>query len=213
LFDIPATILYPGNRLMKNNKEILNGFIKEAKNDKNVLGFLLIGSRGKNQETKFSDYDIGIIVKDKVANSYKKKYELKNSPPFDFSVFSISEFRNYAEIGSPFEWDRASFTHVKAIIDKTGEIQKLIDEKGKIPNDRIKNYVSSRLDAYINQVYRSLKCFRDSNPACARLEASRSVHLFLDIIFGLEGRITPYYKYLNSLELSLGYQVFVFVRF
>jgi predicted nucleotidyltransferase len=127
---------------MKNIDDIPNGFVKEAKNDKNILGFFLSGSRGKNQETKFSDYDIEVIVKDKAASSYKKSYKLKNKPPFDFSVFSISEFREYAKIGGPFEWDRASFTHVRAIVDKTGEIQKLIDEKGKIPKDKIKKYVS-----------------------------------------------------------------------
>ena len=112
-------------------------------------------------------------------------------------MFSISEFRKHAEIGSPFEWDRASYAHVKAIIDKTGEIQKLIDEKGKIPKDKINKYVAGHLDGYINYVYRSLKCFRDGNPVGARLEASRSIHSFLDIIFGLEGRTTPYYKYLK----------------
>lgn len=180
-----------------NESEIFQTFVEEAKNDPNVIGFFLSGSRGKNRETKFSDYDIEVVVKDKVAKSYKKKWEKKNKPPFGFSVFSISEFRKHAEIGSPFEWDRPSYAHVKAIVDKTGEIQKLIDEKGKIPKDKIKKYVAGHLDGYINYVYRSLKCFRDGNPVGARLEASRSIHLFLEIIFGLEGRTTPYYKYLE----------------
>ena len=104
---------------MKSNSEIFKEFVEEAKNDLNVIGFFLSGSRGKNRETKFSDYDIEVIVKDKVVGPYKKKWEKKNKPPFGFSVFSISEFRKHAEIGSPFEWDRASYAHVKAIIDKT----------------------------------------------------------------------------------------------
>lgn len=182
---------------MKSNKEIFNEFVEEAKKDSSVTGFFLSGSRGKNRETKHSDYDIEIVVKDKVAKSYKKKYEKKNKPLFGFSVFSFSEFKKHAEIGSPFEWDRASYAHVKAIIDKTGQIQKIIDEKGKIPKDKIKKYVAGYLDGYINYLYRSLKCFRDGNPVGARLEASRSIHYFLDIIFGLEGRTTPYYKYLE----------------
>ena len=182
---------------MKNNNELFNDFVEEAKNDSNVIGFFLSGSRGKNRETKFSDYDIEVVVNDKVAKPYKKKYEAKNKPPFGFSVFSISEFRKHAEIGSLFEWDRASYAHVNANVDKTGEIQKLIDEKGKIPKDKIKKYVAGHLDGYINYVYRSLKCFRDGNSVGARLEAARSIHPFLDVIFGLEGRITPYYKYLE----------------
>lgn len=172
-------------------------FVEEAKNDPNIIGFFLSGSRGKNRETKHSDYDIEVVVKDKVAKVYKEKYQKKNKPPFGFSVFSLSEFKKHAEIGSPFEWDRPSYAHVEAIVDKNGKIQKLIDEKGKISKNKIKKYVSGHLDGYINYVYRSLKCFRDSNLVGARLEAARSIHYFLDIIFGLEGRTTPYYKYLE----------------
>lgn len=182
---------------MKSDKEKFNEFVKEAEDDSNIIGFFLSGSRGKNRETKFSDYDIEVIVKDNVVKSYKKKYEKKNKPPFGFSLLSISEFRTHANIGSPFKWDRASYTHVKANVDKTGEIQKLIDEKGVIPKDKIKSYVSGHLDGYINHVYRSLKCFRDDNPVGARLEASRSVHSCLEIVFGLDGRVNPYYKYLE----------------
>ena len=180
-----------------NEKEIFDKFVEEARRDQKVIGFFLSGSRGKNRETKFSDYDIEIIVKDKVASQYKKKWKKKSKPLFGFSVFSLSEFRKHAEMGSSFEWDRASYSYVKATIDKTGEIQKLINEKGKIPQNQIKKYVSGHLDGYINYVYRSLKCFRDKNYTGARLEAARSINYFLDVIFGLEGRTTPYYKYLE----------------
>jgi hypothetical protein len=73
----------------------------------------------------------------------------------------------------------------------------MVDEKGRIPKDKIHDYVSSKLDAYINYVYRSLKCFRDGNIIGARLKASKSIHFFLNVIFGLEGKITPHYKYLE----------------
>ncbi len=182
---------------MKSDQETFKEFVEEAKKDSNIIGFFLSGSRGKNRETKFSDYDIEVVIKDKVAKSYKNKYEKRAKPPFGFSVFSLSEFRKHAEIGSPFEWDRPSYTYVKAVVDKTGEIQKLIDEKGKIPKGKIKEYVAGYLDGYINGVYRSLKCFRDDNPIGARLEASRSIHFFLNTIFGLDGRTTSYYKYLE----------------
>ena len=179
------------------NKEVFNEFVEEARKDQNIIGFFLSGSRGKNRETKFSDYDIEIIVKNKASKAYKKKYEKRNKFPFGFTVLSVSEFRQHAKIGGSSEWDKASYTHVKAIIDKTGEIQKLINEKGRIPKSKIKNYVAGRLDGYINYLYRSLKCFRDGEYVGARLEASRSINFFLDIIFGLEERVTPYYKYLE----------------
>lgn len=182
---------------MKSNKNIFNESVKQAKNDPNIIGFFLSGSRGKNCETKYSDYDIKVVVKDKVAKFYKKKYQKKNKFPFEFTVFSFSEFKKYAAIGGPFEWDRPSYTYVKAIVDKNGQIQKIIDAKGIIPKDKIREYVSGNLDGYINYVFRSLRCFRDGNLVGARLEASRSIHRFLNIIFELEGRTTPYYKYLE----------------
>ena len=57
---------------MKNNNQIFKELIEEAKNDPNVIGFFLGGSKGKGRETKFSDYDIQVIVKDNVATTYKK---------------------------------------------------------------------------------------------------------------------------------------------
>ena len=48
-------------------EEIFNKFVEEARKDPNIIGFFLNGSRGKGQATKYSDYDIEVIVKDKVA--------------------------------------------------------------------------------------------------------------------------------------------------
>lgn len=184
---------------MEDNKLNFKKIVEEAKKDSNVLGLYLNGSRGKGKETKYSDYDIEIVVKDIIKEKYVKKYQEKQKSlkGISFCVYSISEFKTHADIGTEFEWDRPSFTYVKAIIDKNGEIQKLINKKGKIPNEHLKKYVSGFLDGYINYVYRSLKCFRDNNFIGARLEAARSLNYFLIIIFGIEGRLTPYYKYLE----------------
>jgi predicted nucleotidyltransferase len=182
---------------MKKTERLFNRLCKEAKKDPNIIGFLLSGSRGKGLATKYSDYDIEIIVKDRSFKSYKKTYEKMEIKNFGFTVFSYSGFKKHAAIGSPFEWDRYSYAHIKVLIDKNDKIQKLVDEKGEMPKEKIRDYVSGHLDGYINYLYRSLKCFRDGDIVGARLEAARSIHLFLNVIFGLEGRITPYYKYLE----------------
>lgn len=134
-------------------------------------------------------------MKDEVLESYENKF--KKIKIGDLWVISLSYFKDYAAIGSPHEWDKYNFTHLKVLIDRNCRIQKLVDEKGKIPEDKVPNYVSNSLDGYINYVFRSVKCFRDGNIVGARLEAAGSVPLFLKVIFGLEGRITPYYKYLE----------------
>ena len=43
-----------------------------------------------------------------------------------------------------------NFAHIRVLIDRNKKIQKLVDEKGKIPKSKIKSYVSGALDAYIN---------------------------------------------------------------
>ena len=52
------------------------------------------------------------------------------------------------------------------------------------------------LDAYINSLYRSLKCLRNGNGLGARLEAADAIGHALTVIFALEGRHRPYYGYL-----------------
>jgi predicted nucleotidyltransferase len=169
-----------------------------AKEDSNVTGFILLGSRGKGFENEYSDYDIIIIAEDNFLEICKEKYEKEHSEKLDLGVLSLSEFENYAEWSSQTSWDRYTFSHVKALVDKTGEIQRMIDLKGQIPESVRNDVIADSLDAYINQVYRSMKCFRTGNIVGARLEASREIPYLLDFIFALHNRLKPFYGYLEK---------------
>ena len=200
---------------MKNSERIFNQLREEAENDPNIIGFFLGGSRGKGFATEHSDYDVFVIVKDGFFKSFvrllREKFPVHDYYKWiedaaeklevkDFGsviVVSFSQFEKTAPVGSPDDWGRYNYTHLRVLVDKNGEIQKLVDHKGTIEKEKVHDYVSARLDGYINSVYRSLKCFRDGNNVGARLEAADSVRYFLNVIFGLEGRITPYYKYLE----------------
>lgn len=180
---------------MDKAEEHFQKLVEEAKDDEKVIGFFLSGSRGKNRQTKYSDYDIEVIVEDKAADEYKKKYKKKVKPLFGFSIFSLSEFKKHAEMGSDLEWRRPGYAHIKAIIDKNNKIQKIIDEKSQIPKNKLKKYISGMLDLYINSLYRSLKCFRDGSIVGARFEAAHSIHPLMCAIYALDERMAPYYKY------------------
>ena len=170
----------------------------EAKTDPNIIAFWLGGSRGKGMVTEFSDYDCVMIVKDNLLDEYKKKYYAQKTDDIEFWIMTIQEFRDHALWGSQYAWDRYNYARIKPIIDKTGgEIGRLFLEKSVIPPDKIKEAVSGYLDAYINQIYRSLKCFRDGNPIASQLEAAESIPWLFSSIFGLEGRLRPYYKYIQ----------------
>ncbi len=171
---------------------------EEAKKDPNIIGFFLGGSRGKSVLTKYSDYDTYIIVKDSVVKEYKEKYNFRKSKGIDLIVFSLSGFKKYAEWGSPEAWDRYSFAHVKALFDKKGKIQELLDDKAKVPEKFLSKFIAGALDGYVNFLYRSLKCIRDGDFEAARLEAAFSIPVFLDVIFAIHNsRLRPYYKYLK----------------
>lgn len=172
--------------------------LEKARTDRNVVGFFLGGSRGKGRETKDSDYDVYVVVRDGVVRSYRAKYGRRNTARIEISVMSESEFRGHAAMDGPDAWNRYDFVHVEALLDKNGRIQRLIEEKGRIPKDRVHAYVSGRLDAYIEAVYRSFKNWSAGDSLTARLEAAESIPLFLDAVFALDGgRVRPYYKYLR----------------
>jgi len=183
---------YWGYYMETKFSEKFNQLLELAKTDDNVVGLFLTGSRGKGFENEHSDYDAKIIVLDDVAETYIKEFEKIKSEEIDPSVMSLSNFKSYAEWNSSFAWDRYTFFGVKALIDKTGEIQKLIDEKGIIPEQERHDFIASSLDGYINQVYRSIKCFRNNNIVGASLEAAVSIPSLLDLVFALDNRHRPF---------------------
>jgi len=112
---------------------------------------------------------------------------------------TLGAFEGHAAWGSPEAWDRYSYVRVKALIDKTGRAQPLIDAKARVPEAEVAAFIHASLDHAINQAYRGLKCLRDGDPVASRLEAAEGVRPFLDAAFALHGgRLRPYYKYLAA---------------
>lgn len=169
---------------------------EKAKNDDRVVGLILTGSRGKGLFTEHSDYDVALITTDESALTVKEEYKCKQGIT-DIGVFSISEFRNYAMMGTAEDWDRYTYVHIKVQIDKTGEIQKIVNEKGILPKDQITKVAKNALDGYLNYLYRSLKNHRDGNMFASHFDACESLPRLLIFLFAVEGRVRPYNKFLK----------------
>ena len=187
-----------------NADKIFSDFVEEAKNDENILGILLLGSRGKGFYNEHSDYDFQVIVKDSALDDYEEKIgELDNLEFFDCSVFTLESFKDYAAWGSECMWDRYTYSNIKPVLDKTnGKIERIILKKGNIPEKHLKDFTAGTLDAYINAVYRSMKGLRDGNMIAYRLEAADSINYLLQVLFAIhDGRLRPYNKYLK-MELE-----------
>ena len=169
-----------------------------AREDPNVLAFWLGGSRGKAMASDQSDYDCTMIVADAVLVDYRRRYQQVSRSDLDCVVMTLDELRNYAAWGGPEGWDRYSFAHQTVHIDKTGEVQALVDAKACVPTDDRIGFIDRSLDHHVNQVYRSLKNARDGRPIAARLEAADAILPLLDALFALhDGRLRPYAKYLQ----------------
>ncbi|MDO8571584.1 MAG: hypothetical protein Q7R79_02810 [bacterium] len=181
----------------KTTEKEYKEMIVEITTDLNVLAFWLDGSHGKGAETKHSDYDGTMIVKDAVLNQYKKKYGSKRNPEIELKVLTLSQLKKYAEYGSGMEWDRYNFAHLTTEFDRTKKIQAIIDGKSTVPKNIRKKIISPALGAFINLAYRAEKNIRDGDSTAAQLDTIEAIPFFLDAIFTLEGRVRPYNKYLT----------------
>jgi predicted nucleotidyltransferase len=166
-----------------------------ARRDPNVIGLFLGGSRGKGLVTERSDYDVYVIVGKKVGE-YRRRFPLRHGDDPEIIVMSVAEFRRHAAVGSESEWNRYTFAHVLPVVDRTGEISELLEEKGALPRDAARGIAAQALDDYMNQYYRSAKNFRDGNEFTGRLDAAESIPYFLTTLFALHERVRPYNKYL-----------------
>jgi hypothetical protein len=175
--------------------------VRMAQDDPAILGMIVLGGRGKGMVNQYSDYDIAVIVQEQHCDAYRARLhaEYPKAAGFDLLVFSLDEFRNYAAWGTTDAGHRYAYAGVRATIDNTdGILQRLIDEKGVVPEDQAHQFIADSLDWYINQVYRSLKCLRAGNMVGFRLEASESIRPLLQAMFCFhERRLLPYYKYLE----------------
>ena len=165
------------------NEADYNKLLEIAKKDKNLIGLVLGGSRGKHAETEHSDYDVYLIVKDKSLDSYKNT--------FGIEAFTLDELKNKTPM-----WDRYNFTYLQPVIDNSkGELQEVINFLGRLSEVEQKQAIAENLDTYINYFYRSFKNSRDGREFASKLDAAESLASMLTVVFALEGQIRPYNKY------------------
>ena len=137
-----------------------------------------------------------VIVEDASVKPRARKLESCYSE-LDLNVLSLSEFRSHADWNAPERWNRYNYAHVHADLDRTGEIQTLIDEMSTVPEEHVRPTVSALLDAFVNAYHRSLKDDRDGLHLASRLDAAASLSPLIAILFAVERRVWPYNKYLE----------------
>ena len=184
--------------------EIYAALLKRAEEDPALLAFWLGGSRGMGRATEFSDYDIGIIVAEDAYERFCRQLGLEGPfqaewrPGVDLMVRTFPMFEAFAAWDSDGWGYRYTFAHLKALVDKTGRAQPMIDAKARVPEVEVAPFIAAKLDYALNQLYRAMKCRRDGDPVASQLEAAEGVTPFIDALFAVHGgRLRPYYKYLT----------------
>ena len=176
-------------------KEAYEAFVQRAADDDRVLGVILAGGRGKGAHTQHSDYDVMLITTDEglegVVRDYPKTTYIDSLP------HALSVFREHAKTGTRTAYNKYTFTHNVAVIDKTGEIQSLIDAKGVLEPDKVYDVVRNALGGYFNSLHRSLKNSRDGNRLAGLLDAVETISRILTFLFALESRVRPFNKFLT----------------
>lgn len=182
---------------MNSSDQIYQDILQEAQNNPQILGVVLCGSRGKDDVflTPHSDYDVVVVISDDAPQLLKEKIKSFENPKFEVWAKTLTEFKEHARWGTEHDWDRYNYTHNKAIIDKIGEIQKIVEEKGSLPKEVQRDFLEGNLDCYVNSLYRSAKYWRDGNELSALIDASESLPYLMDSLYALEGRVKPYNKY------------------
>ncbi len=174
---------------------------KEVESNPSIIGLFLGGSRGKGRPTPHSDYDVYVIVKDGMAVNIEAFLRGESSPFREFCkgndiiVLTANGLKDYPPWGKGDDYMTYDFLRLKAIIDKVGMVQAILDEKSKRHLNA--DILNAKIDAYVNFLYRSLKCVRDGYLLGARLEANISMGILIDLLFALHDRPQPYGKYLE----------------
>src|SRR4051794_39942647 len=182
---------------MVTRRGVFEKSLRRARADPVVLGVVLTASQAMGLGTEHSDYDVRTVLRDDAGDEALARYGETSFPGVDAGGGRLSDFMTWAEWGTEYAWDRYAFARALVLYDPTGIIAPLVRGKGSVPPEHRQSFASGMLDAFINSVYRSLKCARKRNLLCAGIEATEAVQFGLTFLFALEGRVRPYPTYLD----------------
>jgi len=179
---------------------VLARFVAAAKDDADVLGVLLHGSRASGRQRADSDYDLICIVTDEAHDSRRAQGQLHVRVSLEDGstgdVLYQSPTRIAAYISTP-DWYTATYLGAHLAFDRTGDIGTMLSrmrsEADRIAHDN----VASAYDAYLNSFVRSMKSARGGDDLGRRLHAADSALALIRTLFGLESTWPPYHDHLE----------------
>lgn len=175
---------------------VVAAVLGRAQADPDTVGLLLAGSRGAGQADAASDYDFVWVLSD---HAYQDRAE--RGGPWDaahtiagrkveLSYASPAVLRELAERPT---WRNPDYATAVVLLDRTGELDRLVEAVVTIPAERARRDAAASYDAYLNGFYRSVKASRRGDELGARLQAAESVVHLVRALFALRGRRAPHH--------------------
>ncbi|MFT4311466.1 MAG: nucleotidyltransferase domain-containing protein [Candidatus Woesearchaeota archaeon] len=122
---------------LQNWEIATNKFLEDWKNKKDVIGIIICGSYITGNPSKHSDVDIQIILDNKV-NYRERGNKIINGMLIEYFANPLKKLKEYEE--SDFKSRRKVMNHMlatgKVVLDKTGEIKKLVAQMKKQLNKK-----------------------------------------------------------------------------
>ena len=165
---------------------MLDTLLAKAREDENVIGVVVHGSRGRGSHVHDgSDWDVIVVVRERTGryDSEERGTELE--------AFEVTSLANVPK------WMLPAFTWTTPVLDKTGAVAAELAELTRVDPAT----AAEPLDDYVNAYYRSAKNARVGLGLAAFLDAQESIPHYLDFVFTVHGRMRPYNKWLEW-ELS-----------
>jgi hypothetical protein len=161
---------------------VLEPLLAEARDDENVVGIVVFGSRGKGAfVTERSDWDVFVVVRE-----HRGERPFVHGSALETVEVTPGELRNLPA------WNRYSLAWIEPQLDKTGEVAAAMRDAIRVDPAG----AGELLDGYVNSYYRSAKNARVGLELASLLDAQESIRWFLDFVFAVHGRLRPYNKWL-----------------
>lgn len=177
---------------MDTFKDVFDEIRTASQEDKDILGFVVTGSRGKGFANQWSDYDCAVFVREEAIEKFKQQYADVPAGGCLY-IFTLETFSARMVWKGLRQWERYTWAHLTVENDRTqGDIQQLLSEASHVPLEHATDHTRQSLRWFVNQTYHSLKNLRAGNIEGHRLEAAECVRPFFEAVFCLHDRRGDY---------------------
>jgi predicted nucleotidyltransferase len=173
---------------VSTNSLTYDDLLEIARSREDIVGLYVFGSRGRDfMVDERSDWDVCVVLAGPEARAaFDREFPHVRGDLVEIASATLDELR-----GDSSEHSRYAAAHARVELDRTGgELTRLVAEQELLPEGSRDTVVRDALDAYVNQVYRSLRYG-------TRYDAAEAIPHALRTIFALAGRVRPYNKYLE----------------